>query len=157
MTIAFCQVAENLMVLNLLGRWNLAAVPDLSEHPIRASDPRKAFCNLSCKLEKLNLSDCLFLKELPQSIRKLVSLKEFSLDHSAIEELPDSVGYLGNLEKLSLIGCSAVIAIPGSVGNLRSLTEFLIDGAAVNELPHTISQLSYLKAFSVSNCRFLSK
>ncbi|KAK1552471.1 hypothetical protein Q3G72_017622 [Acer saccharum] len=112
---------------------------------------------LLVKLEKLNLSGCFFLKELPQSIGKLVSLKEFSLDHSAIEELPDSVGYLGNLEKLSLFGCSAVTAIPGSVGNLRSLTEFLIDGAAVKELPPTIGQLSYLKTFSVSNCRFLIK
>ncbi|KAK1555937.1 hypothetical protein Q3G72_033646 [Acer saccharum] len=87
MTIAFCQVAENLMVLNLLGRWNLAAVPDLSEHPIRASDPRKA------------------LIAIPGSVGNLRSLTEFLIDGAAVNELPHTISQLSYLKAFSVSNC----------------------------------------------------
>ncbi|KAK7840836.1 disease resistance protein tao1 [Quercus suber] len=88
---------------------------------------------------------------------KLSSLKELSLNNSAIEEIPDSVGSLSNLEILSLMWCGSLTAIPDSVGSLISLTQLLLNGSAIKELPISIGSLSYLKELSVGNCKDLSK
>ncbi|KAK7848038.1 tmv resistance protein n [Quercus suber] len=95
--------------------------------------------------------------KLPQFIGKLFSLKELSLNHSSLEEIPDSIGSLENLEKLSLMCCKSLNRIPDSIGNLKSLSSFFINGTAIKELPWSIGSLSNLKHLSVGENHFLSK
>ncbi|KAK1551639.1 hypothetical protein Q3G72_001788 [Acer saccharum] len=58
------KVAKNLMVLNLRGCWNLADVPDLSEHPI---------------LEKLVLERCTRLTKIHESVGDVSTLLHLNL------------------------------------------------------------------------------
>ncbi|KAF3973234.1 hypothetical protein CMV_003342 [Castanea mollissima] len=132
------KVLENLKVLNLHGCYNLTVIPDLSGHQA---------------LEKLDLERC----GLPQFIGKLCSLKELSLNHSALEEIPDSIGSLANLEELSLKCCRSLTRIPDSIGNLKSLTNFFINGTKIKELPWSIGSLSNLKHLLIGENYFLSK
>ncbi|KAJ7002654.1 hypothetical protein NC653_007993 [Populus alba x Populus x berolinensis] len=81
-------------------------------------------------------------KRLPERLENLISLKELSLNHSAVEELPDSIGSLSNLEKLSLMLCQSLTTIPESIRNLQSLMEVsLINSSAIKELPAAIGSL----------------
>ncbi|KAK7845276.1 receptor-like protein 35, partial [Quercus suber] len=90
-------------------------------------------------------------------IGKLCSLKELSLNHSALEEVPDSIGSLENLEKLSLMCCKSLNRIPDSIGNLKSVSSFFINGTGIKELPRSIGSLSNLKHLLVGDNHFLSK
>ncbi|KAI9170318.1 hypothetical protein LWI28_026085 [Acer negundo] len=109
------------------------------------------------KLEKFSLKNCRSLKRLPDCIGKLSSLKELSLDSSALEELPYSIGLLAELEKLNLMRCKSLTAIPDSIGNLKSLEELLFDSSSIKELPASVGSLFRLKNLSLGYCRSLSK
>ncbi|CAK7338945.1 unnamed protein product [Dovyalis caffra] len=144
------KVAENLMVMNLRRCYNLVACPDLS-----GLLPESIF--RLTKLEKLSLNGCQFIKRLPKLLGNLISLKELSLNQSAVEELPDSFGSLSNLEKLSLMWCESLTAIPESVGNLQLLAEVSINSSAIKELPDAIGSLPYLKKLFAGGCHSLNR
>ncbi|CAK7338946.1 unnamed protein product [Dovyalis caffra] len=142
------KVAENLMVMNLRHCYNLVACPDLF-----GLLPESIF--RLTKLEKLSLNGCQFIKRLPNVLGHLISLKELSLNQSAVEELPDSVGSLSNLEKLSLMRCQSLTAIPETVGNLQLLTELELDGSPISDLPEQIGGLKMIEKLYMRKCTSL--
>ncbi|ESR51771.1 hypothetical protein CICLE_v10030550mg [Citrus x clementina] len=173
------KVAKNLMVLNLRGCWNLASIPDLSEHQkleklvlercCRLTKIHESVGNLSSLLH-LNLRDCRNLIELPSDVSGLKHLENLILsDCSKLKELPEDIRSMRSLKEL-LVDGTAIEKLPQSIFHLvkleklnlskchlKSLIEFLIDGTAVKNLPTSIGSLSYLKAFSVGRCQFLSE
>lgn len=83
------------------------------------------------KLQKLSLTRCSSLKELPTAIGELRSLKELVLRNTAIQSLPDSIG------------------------NLHDLRVFAASYTNITVLPDAIWRLERLEIFDVSNCLFL--
>ncbi|KAG5222018.1 disease resistance family protein [Salix suchowensis] len=173
------KVSENLMVMNLRHCYNLVASPDLSsckslekldfEGCIRLTKIHESLGNVRTLLQ-LNLNNCNNLVEFPSDVSGLKLHKRaartlgkpdfskvLSLNHSAVEELPGSVGSLSNLEELSLMGCRSVTTIPESIRNLQSLMKFSINGSPIKELPTAIGSLPYLKTLFAGGCHFLSK
>ncbi|KAK1548846.1 hypothetical protein Q3G72_021461 [Acer saccharum] len=136
------KIMGRLLVMNLCDCFHLTEIPDLSNHSF---------------LEKLILENCKELVKIHKSIGKLSSLKELSLDSSALEELPYSIGSLAELEKLNLMRCKSLTAIPDSIGNLKSLEELLFDSSSIKELPASVGSLFRLKYISLGYCRSLSK
>ncbi|KAL2543078.1 transmembrane receptor [Abeliophyllum distichum] len=176
-----CLVKNKLVVLNLYNCYNLTPIPDLSGH----KSLEKVILELCTSLKTvhksigsldtlghLNLRECsslveflsdvagvkrLVLKGLPKSIGKLSSLGEFSLLGSALEELPHSIGFLGNLETLNLMWCESLIVIPDSIGNLKSLSKLLLNGSSIEVIPASVGSLCYLKDLSVGDCKRLHR
>ncbi|KAK0573120.1 hypothetical protein LWI29_003274 [Acer saccharum] len=137
------KVAKNLMVLNLLGCWNLAAVPDLSEHPI---------------LEKLVLERCTRLTKIHESVGDISTLLHLNLSGcSNLIEFPRDVSALKHLETLVLSGCSKLRELPEDIGNMESLKELLLDNTAIAKLPQSVILLVKLEKLNLSGCLFLKK
>ncbi|KAK1553240.1 hypothetical protein Q3G72_031426 [Acer saccharum] len=167
------KIMGRLLVMNLCDCFHLTEIPDLSDHSFLEKlilencrelvKIHKSIVKLPDsifrlrKLEKFSLKNCRSLKRLPDCIGKLSSLKELSLDSSALEELPYSIGSLAELEKLNLMRCKSLTAIPDSIGNLKSLEELLFDSSSINELPASVGSLFRLKYLSLGYCRSLSK
>ncbi|KAI9169618.1 hypothetical protein LWI28_015059 [Acer negundo] len=137
------KVAKNLMVLNLLGCWNLAAVPDLSEHPI---------------LEKLVLERCTRLTKIHESVGDISTLLHLNLSGcSNLSEFPRDVSALKHLETLVLSGCSKLSELPEDIGNMESLIELLLDKTAIAKLPLSVIFLVKLEKLNLSSCLFLKE
>lgn len=137
------KVLENLMVMNLHGCFNLAAVPDLSGH--RA-------------LEKLVLERCDRLTKIHESVGSLNSLLHLNLRYcSNLIELPSDVSGLKQLESLILSHCSKVKELPESIGSMKSLKELLLDDTAIAILPESIFRLTNLEKLSLNGCKLLKR
>ncbi|KAK0574072.1 hypothetical protein LWI29_017828 [Acer saccharum] len=137
------KVAKNLMVLNLLGCWNLAAVPDLSEHPI---------------LEKLVLERCTRLTKIHESVGDISTLLHLNLSGcSNLIEFPRDVSALKHLETLVLSGCSKLSELPEDIGDMESLKELLLDNTAIAKLPQSVILLVKLEKLNLSGCLFLKE
>ncbi|KAF5746660.1 TMV resistance protein N-like isoform X2 [Tripterygium wilfordii] len=136
------KVAENLMVLNLKGCYNLDYI-DLSGHQ---------------KLEKLVLQRCSKITNLHKSIGSLSTLLFLNLeDCTSLIEFPSDVSGLKNLETLILSGCSQLKELPESMGHMRSLKELLLDKTAIATLPESISHLTNLEKLNLNRCQFLKR
>lgn len=148
-------------------------------------------------LSELDLKDCKFLKNLPSGMLKLTSLtdvnlygcsslenfpefpacvKKLSLSHTAIEQVPSSIGYLRDLEQLLLSGCTRLASLPTSISKLKSLKHLdlsycskLIEfpdilepmehllilelqGTGIKELPSSIKNLIKLQNLLLNGC-----
>ncbi|KAH9709247.1 ADP-ribosyl cyclase/cyclic ADP-ribose hydrolase [Citrus sinensis] len=137
------KVAKNLMVLNLRGCWNLASIPDLSEHQ---------------KLEKLVLERCCRLTKIHESVGNLSSLLHLNLrDCRNLIELPSDVSGLKHLENLILSDCSKLKELPEDIRSMRSLKELLVDGTAIEKLPQSIFHLVKLEKLNLSKCKSLKQ
>ncbi|KAH9773593.1 ADP-ribosyl cyclase/cyclic ADP-ribose hydrolase [Citrus sinensis] len=133
--VVVCKVAKNLMVLNLRGCWNLASIPDLSEHQ---------------KLEKLVLERCCRLTKIHESVGNLSSLLHLNLrDCRNLIELPSDVSGLKHLENLILSDCSKLKELPEDICSMRSLKELLVDGTAIEKLPQSIFHLVKLEKLNL--------
>ncbi|XP_031277697.1 disease resistance protein TAO1-like [Pistacia vera] len=137
------KVAKNLMVMNFRGCWNLAAIPDLSEHQI---------------LEKLVLEGCIKLTKIHESVGNMSKLLHLNLRAcSSLIELPSDVSGLKHLEKLILSRCSKLKNLPENLGSMRSLKELLLDGTAIEKLPKSIFYLVKLEKLNLDNCQLLKQ
>nr|XP_023884808.1 TMV resistance protein N-like [Quercus suber] len=137
------KVLENLMVLNLHGCFNLAAVPDLSGHQA---------------LEKLVLEHCDKLTKIHESVGSLSSLLHLNVrDCSNLIELPSDISGLKKLESLILSGCSTMKELPESIGRMKSLKELLLDGTAIAILPESIFHLTNLEKLSLNGCKLFKR
>ncbi|KAH9290165.1 hypothetical protein KI387_034282 [Taxus chinensis] len=120
--------------------------------------------------KKLNLSFCQDLKELPDSLEKLCSLKELDLRYcrnlnklpagfgelkaltnldltycEILQELPGGYEKLSSLRSLSLEHCSSLIELHERIGNLASLTTLRLGGCAkLRSLPDSLGELTSL-------------
>ncbi|KAJ0087281.1 hypothetical protein Patl1_06938 [Pistacia atlantica] len=137
------KVAKNLMVMNFRGCWNLAAIPDLSEHQI---------------LEKLVLEGCIKLTKIHESVGNMSTLLHLNLRGcSSLIEFPSDVSGLKHLEKLILSRCSKLKNLPENLGSMRSLKELLLDGTAIEKLPKSIFYLVKLEKLNLDNCQLLKQ
>jgi Leucine-rich repeat (LRR) protein len=81
------------------------------------------------------------LTALPESIGNLTSLKELNLNSTAIVRLPESIGKLRSLRTLDMNG-TPLTSLPESIGNLKSLKELLIDSAEIEQFPKSMKSLN---------------
>ncbi|KAL3747066.1 hypothetical protein ACJRO7_015927, partial [Eucalyptus globulus] len=114
--------------------------------------PQKVKCSLMC-LQRLLLSGCCSLRQIPNSIGKLTSLTELDLQSTAIQELPESIGSLKELETLDASCCASLACIPNSIGDLASLSHLNLTGCEkFAQLPNSIGSLMSLQQLSLSGC-----
>ncbi|XVF07073.1 hypothetical protein REPUB_Repub06bG0105900 [Reevesia pubescens] len=132
------KVAENLMVMNLRGCFNLASLPDLSGHE---------------KLQKIVLENCLKLVNIHKSVGSLKSLRHLDMTGcSNLVEFPSDVLGLKNLQILVLTGCSKLKELPKDIGSMRSLKELYVDNTGIEKLPESIYRLEKLEKLSLDGC-----
>ncbi|KAE9454562.1 hypothetical protein C3L33_13534, partial [Rhododendron williamsianum] len=137
------KVAENLMVMNLHGCYNLTAVPDLSRHHA---------------LEKLILERCTSLTTIHKSLGDATTLRHLNLrDCSNLVEFPNDVSGLKHLETLILSGCSKLKELPQKMDCLNSLRKLLVDNTAIEQLPESIFRLTKLEVLSLNDCQSLKR
>ncbi|KAK2632781.1 hypothetical protein EUGRSUZ_L01088 [Eucalyptus grandis] len=106
-------------------------------------------------LVSLNLKFCKFVKDLPEELCYLKTLKELLIDGTSIcmiHFLPDS---MEQLEILSACQCESLARISDSIGQLKSLTYLGLDGAAIDRLPNSIKSLKKLQRLLLGNCHKL--
>ncbi|KAG2481160.1 hypothetical protein PVAP13_J683347 [Panicum virgatum] len=96
------------------------------------------------KLRTLNLSWCMKLKFLPDSI-EIKKLRVLKLDHTKIKELPVVITKLRNLQCLSLRNCYRLVELPKGIGNLDKLQVLNLEYCVqLVELPKDINNLEKL-------------
>ena len=109
-------------------------------------------------LENLNLSYCSNFEKFPGIQGNMKCLKKLSLEHTAIKELPNSIGCwqaLPSLEIFTLSGCSNFERFPEIQKNIGNLQALLLDGTAIKGLPCSIGHLTGLAHLKLENCRNL--
>ncbi|KAJ4982167.1 hypothetical protein NE237_033004 [Protea cynaroides] len=116
----------------------------------------ESICKLS-SLKRLNLSYCYSLEKLPESIGDLKSLVDLDLISTKIEKLPDNICKLSSLERLFLGMCSSVTKLPEPIGDLKSLMDLDVGATKIEELPDSICKLTSLKMLDLYMCSSLQK
>ncbi|XP_031095993.1 TMV resistance protein N-like [Ipomoea triloba] len=102
-------------------------------------------------LQRLSLTYCSNLVEMPESIGDLKSLVELDLSFcSKLRELPNSICQLKALEKLSMWSCSD-IQLPTDLGKLERLRELDVNVNAFSHLSFSCGDLCSLKILRVNN------
>jgi Leucine-rich repeat (LRR) protein len=138
-------------------------------------------------LESLEIRLCNDLRELPASMRSLISLQRLHVDgcsnlvmlpewlgestehlRSLVEmkivgwgnlrQLPVAMKHLTSLQVLSLKGCSALCMLPDWIGQLSALGLLRIDRCSnLQSLPHSIKCLTALRSLSITGCPDLAR
>ncbi|XP_078158946.1 disease resistance protein RGA2-like [Carex rostrata] len=92
-------------------------------------------------LRYLDLSDCCFLMELPESFSTLFSLQTLNLNNCRdLQRLPEGMRHMRSLRHLYLDGCFVLNRMPPGLGKLRflqTLAMYMIDpeiGCGIEEL-----------------------
>ncbi|XP_031371698.1 uncharacterized protein LOC116187207 [Punica granatum] len=130
-------------------------------------------------LERLTLSECTGIKELPEScqffqslvmldlsrtevtklpdsIGDMKKLKVINMEYSLISELPKSIGKLEKLEELLAKHCEGLQGeIPSEIGTLSSLIILDLSFTRISSLPPTLSKLSNLQTLNLEFCHEL--
>ncbi|XP_042482176.1 disease resistance protein RUN1-like [Macadamia integrifolia] len=104
----------------------------------------KSICQMGF-LESLILDNCVSFNKLPTSIGGLKRLIELSVTGTKIEELPDGVGQLEKLEGLNVSYCCNLVRLPTSMTRMRSLLHFQLRYTMVVRFPDDFSKLSNLE------------
>ncbi|XP_055832289.1 TMV resistance protein N-like [Solanum dulcamara] len=128
-------------------------------------------------LESFNLSGCEKLENFPEIQGNMELLSELLLAHTAIWELPSSVGQLSGISLLDLRSCKNLVRLPASVsemrklkilsvkgcsrlanfpenlGDLNQMEELYAGNTAIWQLPDSIGNLSKLKVLSLRSGR----
>ncbi|KAJ4880996.1 LRR-like disease resistance protein [Raphanus sativus] len=101
-------------------------------------------------LVTLNLRDCLELKSLPEetnlkSLKTLIlsgcsklmnfptiseNIESLYLDGTAVERVPESIGFLRNLAVLNLKKCCSLMSLPDNFCKLKSLKKLILSGCS---------------------------
>ncbi|MHA1689094.1 MAG: leucine-rich repeat domain-containing protein [Promethearchaeota archaeon] len=97
----------------------------------------------SCKITEL---DFIFkgLKQVPDAIQHLTSLKKLILRYNQLEEIPDWLGSLHSLIELNL-NVNNIMYLPRSIGELKDLEELSLWKNEVDLIPSSIGSLHSLK------------
>ncbi|KAL1209686.1 putative disease resistance protein RPP1 [Cardamine amara subsp. amara] len=133
------KLLQNLKWMNLKNSINLKELPNLST---------------ATSLEKLNLSGCSSLVELPSSIGNATNLKTLYLSEcSSLVEIPSSIGNATNLQELDLSECTSLVELPFSIGNATNLKTLNLNGcSSLVELPFSIGNLHKLENLYLQWC-----
>ncbi|XP_022771868.1 TMV resistance protein N-like [Durio zibethinus] len=129
------QNLENLRVLDLSHCKNLIRIPSLSA---------------SKNIEQLKISGCKSLVELPSMVH-LKSLR-FRLLGYGLKNLKKFPELPQHIEELTLT-CTAIEEIPESIGFLHQLVRLNMSGGRIHNLPSTTIQLHALRKISLQSCR----
>nr|TKV99847.1 hypothetical protein SEVIR_8G071100v2 [Setaria viridis] len=110
------------------------------------------------KLELLEIRLCNDLRELPKSMRSLLTLQRLHIDGcSALVVLPDWLGELCSLRELSVVRTPMIASLPQSTKNLTFLVELKVVGwVNLSQLPEAIQHLSSLQVLSLEGCGALT-
>ncbi|GGX33692.1 leucine-rich repeat domain-containing protein [Aquimarina muelleri] len=92
------------------------------------------------------------LTKLPETIANLKDLKSLTLDQNKLIELPKNIGYLKSLEYLSAEE-NQLYKLPKSIGDLEALTMLIVSKNNLTELPESFGNLKKLKFLDVKNCK----
>ena len=106
------------------------------------------------QVKNLNLSGCINLMNLPDSIHQLQHLEVLSLiSCSSLKELPSSIGCLGRIEQLNLHGCTNLTNLPDSIHQLKHLKFLgLSDCTHIKELPSSFGYMGRIERLDLNNC-----
>jgi len=90
------------------------------------------------------------LKEIPENILKLTSLKILDFNSSLIEEIPPAIKNLTQLEEF-YISNNNLKELPNEVFNLKHLKILYLDGNNIEVIPSIIQNLSKLESLNLEN------
>ncbi|CAL1363536.1 unnamed protein product [Linum trigynum] len=108
-------------------------------------------------LSRLHLDGCINLSRLPDSISNLVQLKELRLLRTAIQELPATIGDLACLEQLYLQDCTSLKHLCGTIHKLSKLYILGLSGCSqLSHLPELPSSLTELDAYGCTALQTMS-
>ncbi|XP_056163572.1 disease resistance protein RUN1-like isoform X1 [Syzygium oleosum] len=102
---------DKLQVLNLRNCSELSVFPNMLK---------------SKNLRALHLQKCTKFERFPDIPHKLEGLKELWLEGTAIKELPQSIENLVSLKKMDLCSCKNLISLPSSIYGLQNLEELVL-------------------------------
>ncbi|GLJ53728.1 hypothetical protein SUGI_1146470 [Cryptomeria japonica] len=108
-------------------------------------------------LQKLDLSFCINLKQLPAGFGELTNLTKLNLSGChKLTELPESLVRLRSLQKLDLRSCGELKQLPAGFGELVNLTELDLSFCwSLQELPRDLEKLTSLHSLNVEYCSSL--
>ncbi|XP_070675921.1 disease resistance protein RUN1 isoform X2 [Malus domestica] len=105
------------------------------------------FCKLN-SVETLCLLDCCALRELPEGLGEMVSLRKLNATGTAIKQFPNDLGRLISLQELIVRDCRNLRAIPDLPTNLEVLEA---SGCPALETMPNFSQMSNMRKLYLIN------
>ncbi|WMV34794.1 hypothetical protein MTR67_028179 [Solanum verrucosum] len=103
-------------------------------------------------LEIFNLSGCEKLEKFPEIQGNMELLSELLLAHTAIWELPSSVGLLSGIILLDLHSCKSLVRLPASVSEMRKLKILSVKGCSrLANFPENLGDLTQLEELYAGN------
>ncbi|KAJ3699956.1 hypothetical protein LUZ61_003661 [Rhynchospora tenuis] len=103
-------------------------------------------------LEELTISCCRQLLVLPASLCQLKALRKLFICDCPVVKLPKSIKNLVSLEELKISDCYNLMVLPASLCQLKALRELFISNCPVMELPESIKNLVSLEELTISWC-----
>ncbi|KAL5537424.1 hypothetical protein UlMin_045827 [Ulmus minor] len=129
-------------------------------------------------LTELILSNCSNLRDFPEILEPVESLRVLRLDRTGIKQLPSSIHNLNRLRHLDLAWCESLECLPNklcimhslqildlsncskldrlsSLAGLTSLESLNLSGTSISRIHPSIKRLSKLQILRVKNCKNL--
>ncbi|XP_039173301.1 disease resistance protein RUN1-like [Eucalyptus grandis] len=103
-------------------------------------------------LVTLNLKFCTVLSMLPVEMGGMNALRELLIDGTSVRQLPESIGKLVQLQIFSATNCISLVRVPSSVFEHKALSVLALDDAKIIELPYSIGDLKELRRLSLRSC-----
>ncbi|KAL0699251.1 hypothetical protein Bca4012_055373 [Brassica carinata] len=136
-------------LLNLSGLWKASKLERLDLECCESLAECSAIQEME-SLVTLNLRDCIELKSLPEesnlkSLKTLIlsgcsklmnfptiseNIESLYLDGTAVERVPESIGFLRNLAVLNLKKCCSLMSLPDNFCKLKSLKKLILSGCS---------------------------
>ncbi|XP_020526137.1 TMV resistance protein N isoform X1 [Amborella trichopoda] len=143
---------EKLAVLDLSNSlselvWKNMLIPNLKVLDLRycVKLNRIPNCSQYQNLEKLNLSNCWELVEIPNSISLLENLIYLNVNRCHLKELPSTISGLQSLQKLIISNNHGLDKLPEQLFSMKSLTELDMTSSGIQQLPDSIGNLKNLR------------
>lgn len=125
---------------------------------LMGSSPDWEFLPLFTALESMEFDNCIELRQLPESMRRLTSLQKLSIYNcSNLVALPEWFGELCCLQTLVVSDCPMMDKLPQAMENLTSLVKLHISRLDnLKQLPEAIQYLTSLQKLQLEGCRALT-
>ena len=105
------------------------------------------------RLKSLSLIDCQHLEELPENLGWLGNLEEMNVSFTILRHLPDSICMLIHLKCLLLDSCKFLEKLPEDIGQLECLEELnMTKCASGGDIPNSICKMKCLRYIFLHFC-----